>query len=111
LLLPARAGNEALPVAETVLARVGSIALDDVGSVTARAGVAGFPLEGFDRDELMRLADSALYWAKEHGKNRVHLYRPDVLELVELRRLAHGPDRAARFTPAASLATAGGGLG
>ena len=106
LLLPARAGNEVLLVAETVLTRIGSIALDDVGSVTASAGVASFPLQAFDRDELIRLADSALYWAKEHGKNRVHLYRPDVLELAELRRLAHGPDRAARFRAAASLAKA-----
>jgi putative nucleotidyltransferase with HDIG domain len=74
--------------------------------VTASAGVASFPHQAFDRDELIRLADSALYWAKEHGKNRVHLYRPDVLELAELRRLAHGPDRAARFRAAASLAKA-----
>jgi diguanylate cyclase (GGDEF)-like protein len=106
LLLPARAGNQALPVAETVLTRIAAIELDDVGSVTASAGIASFPLQAFDRDELIRLADSALYWAKEHGKNRVHLYRPDVLELAELRRLAHGPDRAARFRAAASLAKA-----
>jgi diguanylate cyclase (GGDEF)-like protein/putative nucleotidyltransferase with HDIG domain len=106
LLLPARSGNEALSVAETVLARIASLELDEVGSVTASAGVASFPLQAFDRDELIRLADSALYWAKEHGKNRVHLYRPDVLELAELRRLAHGPDRAARFRAAASLAKA-----
>jgi putative nucleotidyltransferase with HDIG domain len=54
----------------------------------------------------VRLADSALYWAKEHGKNRAHVYRPDVVELAELRRLAHGPDRAARFRAAQSLAKA-----
>jgi putative nucleotidyltransferase with HDIG domain len=47
-----------------------------------------------------------LYWAKEHGKNRAHVYRPDVVELAELRRLAHGPDRAARFRAAESLAKA-----
>jgi putative nucleotidyltransferase with HDIG domain len=74
--------------------------------VTASAGIAGFPAQAFDRDELIRLADSALYWAKEHGKNRVHVYRPEVVELSELRRLAHGPDRAARFRAAASLAKA-----
>jgi diguanylate cyclase (GGDEF)-like protein/putative nucleotidyltransferase with HDIG domain len=106
LLLPARSGNEALSVAETVLGRIAALELDEVGAVTASAGVANFPHQAFDRDELIRLADSALYWAKEHGKNRVHLYRPDVLELAELRRLAHGPDRAARFRAAASLAKA-----
>ena len=106
LLLPGVTAEEALSTASSVLARIGSLELADVGSVTASAGVAGFPHQAFDRDDLIRLADSALYWAKEHGKNRVHVYRPDVVELAELRRLAHGPDRAARFRAAASLAKA-----
>ena len=101
LLLPGVTAEEALSTASSVLARIGSLELADVGSVTASAGVAGFPHQAFDRDDLIRLADSALYWAKEHGKNRVHVYRP-----AELRRLAHGPDRAARFRAAASLAKA-----
>jgi len=106
LLLPARNADEALPVAQSVLARIAALDLGEVGSVTASAGVASFPVQAFGRDELIRLADSALYWAKEHGKNRVHVYRPEVVELAELRRLAHGPDRAARFRAAASLAKA-----
>ena len=106
LLLPGRTADDALSSAASVLARIATLELDEVGSVTASAGVAGFPRQAFDRDELIRLADSALYWAKEHGKNRVHVYRPDVVELAELRRLAHGPDRAARFRAAASLAKA-----
>jgi diguanylate cyclase (GGDEF)-like protein/putative nucleotidyltransferase with HDIG domain len=106
LLLPGRTAEEALPVAQTVLSRIAALDLADVGSVTGSAGVASFPLQAYDRDELIRLTDSALYWAKEHGKNRVHVYRPEVVELAELRRLAHGPDRAARFRAAASLAKA-----
>jgi len=106
LLLPGLAADDALSTSSSVLARIATLELDDVGSVTASAGIAGYPRQAFDRDELIRLADSALYWAKEHGKNRVHVYRPDVVELAELRRLAHGPDRAARFRAAASLAKA-----
>ena len=106
LLLPGLSADDALSTSSSVLARIATLELDDVGSVTASAGIAGYPRQAFDRDELIRLADSALYWAKEHGKNSVHVYRPDVVELAELRRLAHGPDRAARFRAAASLAKA-----
>jgi putative nucleotidyltransferase with HDIG domain len=68
--------------------------------------VATFPRHSADRTELLRLADGALYWAKEHGKNRVRVHRPDVVALDDLRRLASEPDRAARLRAAASLAHA-----
>ncbi len=106
LLLPAYAETEAVDAASAILERIAALRLDHMGSVTVSAGIATFPRQAPDRGELIRLADSALYWAKENGKNRVHVYRPDVVELAELRRLAVGPDRAARFRAAASLAKA-----
>jgi diguanylate cyclase (GGDEF)-like protein/putative nucleotidyltransferase with HDIG domain len=96
----------AVEAANSIVERIGAVDLDHIGSVTVSAGLATFPVQGHGRDELIRLADSALYWAKEHGKNRVRLYRPDVVELAELKRLAAGPDRAARYRAAASLAKA-----
>ena len=106
LLLPAYDETEAVESATAVIDRISALRLDHMGSVTVSAGIATFPRQAPDRGELIRLADSALYWAKENGKNRVHVYRPDVVELAELRRLAVGPDRAARFRAAASLAKA-----
>jgi diguanylate cyclase (GGDEF)-like protein len=106
LLLPEHDERQALAVAGAIVQRIETVELDLVGSVTVSAGIATYPEQAVDRDELIRLADSALYWAKEHGRNRVHSYRPDVIELAELRRLAHGPDRAARYRAAASLAKA-----
>jgi len=96
----------ALAAANSIVERIRALDLDHIGGVTASAGLATFPVQGHGRDELIRLADSALYWAKEHGKNRVRHYRPDVVELSELKRLAAGPDRAARYRAAASLAKA-----
>src|SRR5919201_2418145 len=106
LLLVDPDANVALEAANSVVERIGALDLDHIGSVTVSAGLATFPVQGHGRDELIRLADSALYWAKEHGKNRVRLYRPDVVELAELKRLAAGPDKAARYRAAASLAKA-----
>jgi diguanylate cyclase (GGDEF)-like protein len=96
----------ALAAADSIVERVATVDFDHIGTVTVSAGLATFPMQGHGRDELIRLADSALYWAKEHGKNRVRLYRPEVVELSELKRLAAGPDKAARYRAAASLAKA-----
>jgi diguanylate cyclase (GGDEF)-like protein len=106
LLLRDHDERTALAAATSIVDRVGSLDLGDLGAVTVSAGVATFPFQGARRDELIRLADNALYWAKEHGKNRVRVSRPDVVELAELKRLASGPDRAARYRAAASLARA-----
>ncbi len=106
LLLPGYDESAALTAATSVVDRISALELDQLGSITVSAGVATSPVHAPDRDELIRLADSALYWAKEYGKNRVRAYRPDVIELAELKRIASGPDRAARFRAAASLARA-----
>src|ERR671935_1781337 len=98
--------NDAVAAASSIVERIRALDLDHIGRVTVSAGLATFPMQGHGRDELIRLADSALYWAKEHGKNRVRLYRPDVVELSELKRLVTGPDKAARYRAAASLAKA-----
>jgi diguanylate cyclase (GGDEF)-like protein len=106
VLLPGLNGQHAFAAAASIVDRIAALDLDHIGSVTVSAGLATYPVQGVGRDELIRLADSALYWAKEHGKNQVRAYRPDVVELAELRRLASGPDRAARYRAAASLAKA-----
>jgi len=106
LLLVDHDEGMALAAANSIVERIATVDFDHIGTVTVSAGLATFPMQGHGRDELIRLADSALYWAKEHGKNRVRLYRPEVLELSELKRLAAGPDKAARYRAAASLAKA-----
>jgi diguanylate cyclase (GGDEF)-like protein/putative nucleotidyltransferase with HDIG domain len=106
VLLPGYEASEALAAAESIIDRIASLELGRVGAVTVSAGIALAPEHARERDELLRLVDGALYWAKEYGKNRVRVFRPDVVELAELKRLASAGDRAARVRAAASLARA-----
>jgi diguanylate cyclase (GGDEF)-like protein len=108
VLLPGLDERAAVSVARSIVERVAAAELDQIGPVTVSAGVATYPVQGVGRDELIRLADSALYWAKEDGKNRARTYEATTLarELSQLQQLAEGPDRAARYRAAASLAKA-----
>jgi diguanylate cyclase (GGDEF)-like protein/putative nucleotidyltransferase with HDIG domain len=106
VLLPNMDEQQSLHTARSIVQRVAETELGKTGAVTVSAGVATFPQHGRERDSLIRLADGALYWAKEHGKNQVRLARADVAELSEFRRVASGVDRVARFRAAASLARA-----
>jgi diguanylate cyclase (GGDEF)-like protein len=106
VLLPGSDDLEAQSIAQSIVARIGETDLGSVGTITVSAGVATYPRHGQERDSLIRLADGALYWAKEHGKNQVRIAAADVVELSEFRKVAGGADRAARFRAAASLARA-----
>jgi diguanylate cyclase (GGDEF)-like protein len=106
VLLPGLDEAAALETATSIIERLREMDIEHSEQITVSAGVATFPVQGVGRDELIRLADNALYWAKEHGKNRERIYRPEVVELAELKRLSGGADRAARFRAAASLARA-----
>jgi diguanylate cyclase (GGDEF)-like protein len=106
LLLPEKNEEAAVEVAEGVLARVAQIELGRDLRAQASAGLVTYPQLGVELTDLLRVADKALYLAKAHGKGRVRVFRPDLLELAELPRLATGPDRDARLRAAASLAQA-----
>ena len=47
-------------------------------NTTASIGIALYPNDGHDVDTLMKNADSAMYAAKDAGKNCIHFYTPDL---------------------------------
>ncbi len=51
------------------------VTAEGVFNVTMSFGVASVNCEGADADSIIRMADHALYEAKELGRNRVQLYR------------------------------------
>jgi len=110
VLLPRLDERAAVAVARAIVKRVRKVEIEQVGRVTVSAGVAAYPAQGVSRDELVRVADRALYRAKEEGKNRARTYESATsLELSLLRQLSEGPDRAARNRAESQLDPAIGG--
>ena len=73
LLLPGVDSRGAVIAAERIRKSIENQALDTIGGITASVGVATF-LEHSDRiDELMELADQAMYKAKLNGRNQVQI--------------------------------------
>ncbi len=104
VLLPEHDERQASAVARSIVERIAALRIEGIDEVTVSGGVATFPSHGAGRDELIRLADSALYWAKEDGKNRVRAYAAESFLRANLEQLADSPDRAARYRAAESLA-------
>lgn len=79
IVLPGAAENTAVEVAEHIRQRIERFpfygaGLQPQGRLTASLGVALFPYQAKNKEELIRLADQALYRAKYASKNKVELY-------------------------------------
>jgi diguanylate cyclase (GGDEF)-like protein/PAS domain S-box-containing protein len=62
------------------------LVMDQELHATASIGISMFPFDGSDAETLIRNADTALYRAKEEGRNRYQLYAP-AMNAVALKRL------------------------
>jgi len=80
-------------------------------------GIAEFPRHAGTREQLLRCADSALYWAKVRGRSRAAIYTPDAAgdggpaqnsdEAVRLRSLLSTLQALAKAVDAKNRFTAG----
>ncbi len=78
-LLPETDGVRALEAVHRARELVGDSPLQGGQDITVSGGVCDLAW-ATGADELYRLADGALYWAKANGRNQVCLYSPDVVE-------------------------------
>ncbi|NPV26779.1 MAG: diguanylate cyclase [Firmicutes bacterium] len=79
IVLPGATREVALEIAEHIRQRIERFpfygaSLQPQGRLTASLGVALFPFQAKNKEELIRLADQALYRAKYASKNKVELY-------------------------------------
>lgn len=78
ILLPNTSKLDAQKVAERIRKEIEETPLTEIGGperFTASFGIAGFPEDGQDINDLFLKVDQALYEAKKLGRNRVIVYR------------------------------------
>ncbi|PKK89418.1 MAG: hypothetical protein CVV64_14530 [Candidatus Wallbacteria bacterium HGW-Wallbacteria-1] len=77
VLLPETDSQGALVVAERLRQTVEKFEFpgeDEVLHVTISIGISMYPTDAADRMELVRMADTALYFSKENGRNKATIY-------------------------------------
>ena len=80
-LMPETAGMEAWRAADRAREAIAGAPFPGVGHLTISAGVCDLTRRA-QPSELFRLADGALYWAKQHGRDVAFLYSPEVVEVL-----------------------------
>lgn len=76
LLLPGVDSKGGLIAAERIRSAIEQCKLDQIGKITASIGVATFYEHTSKVDELLEIADQAMYMAKRNGRNQVQLAKP-----------------------------------
>jgi diguanylate cyclase (GGDEF)-like protein len=71
IILPQCDRENAMKVAERLREAIASRPVPKVGQVTASIGVATYPTGAKNKEELVEMADRAMYLAKAAGRNRV----------------------------------------
>jgi diguanylate cyclase (GGDEF)-like protein/putative nucleotidyltransferase with HDIG domain len=113
ILLPETAPEQALEIAERIRRAVADASFEvETSSEPIRAtvsiGVAGFPKDGSDANELIHQADLAVYRAKLQGRNRVLGVSDDALLVQDdrSRRFVAVPETGEHATPLPRVAEA-----
>ena len=88
---------------ESIQRDLALIEASPAGPVTISVGIASFPAHADSAEELQRTADGALYWSKQHGKNRSCLYSPSVVRIYSPDELERETERNARLRAAKNL--------
>ena len=55
--------------------------LETIMGITVTIGLASLPKDTLNSEELIKMADKAMYWGKRNGKNQVVVYSPEITTL------------------------------
>src|ERR1051326_220737 len=79
VILPETPLNGAIQVGDRIRERIAAEQLPRIGTITASVGVSNYPVNALTKEDLIRVADQALYVAKNGGRNRVAYFNYQML--------------------------------
>jgi diguanylate cyclase (GGDEF)-like protein len=71
MLIPDADKEAAFCLAERLREELAKVELEDLPPITISLGIATYPSDGTDLEELIKRADAAMYEAKQQGRNKV----------------------------------------
>jgi diguanylate cyclase (GGDEF)-like protein/putative nucleotidyltransferase with HDIG domain len=105
LLMPETTEAQALAAIERTRRAIATIGLEGGLSVSVSAGICGIE-HAQDADNLVRLADGALYWSKAHGRDAACVYDADVVRELSISERAEQLQRSRALVGIRALARA-----
>jgi diguanylate cyclase (GGDEF)-like protein len=78
LMIPEAANDAAHSLSERLRKNLSEMKIEDFPPITISLGIATYPYDGADPEELIKKADAAMYAAKRAGRNQVVKYSRNV---------------------------------
>ena len=76
IILPGVTSSGALIAAERIRKAIENKEIERIGHITASVGIATYPEHAESIEDLLELADQAMYLSKQNGRNRVTIAKP-----------------------------------
>ncbi len=106
IILPAASVEDAEMIAARIRVTLRELDLGECGHLCASIGIAGFPDDANDREELVHRAEGALYWAKYHGKDRAVVFDESVIESLSAQERIEKLEQQSHLATVRALAAA-----
>jgi diguanylate cyclase (GGDEF)-like protein len=78
IMIPEAAKDAAFILSERLRKQFSDLKLEDFPQITISLGIATYPIDGTQLEDLIKKADAAMYAAKRAGRNKVVKYTPDI---------------------------------
>lgn len=106
VLMPDAGPIDALKLGLCVQQRLQGLRFEWGASITVSMGIASFPEDASEPEQLLRLAEGARYWVKRHGKAQALVYDPEVVLELDVDDRIHALEEQAHLGAVRALAAA-----